>query len=135
MDEFSSTDAKRQIPIGMIPMESIKVEVAEMKRMAKKGIRGGLIPPDLGQGRFWNDPQFEPIWKTAAEPTFQDDRAGIATRHLIGIDALCWHRLSHPETTWPHTKQNLSKQFEGVPEADVRKLICENAARLYDLPV
>jgi predicted TIM-barrel fold metal-dependent hydrolase len=67
MDEFSSTDAKRQIPIGMIPMESIKVEVAEMKRMAKKGIRGGLIPPDLGQGRFWNDPQFEPIWKTATE--------------------------------------------------------------------
>jgi predicted TIM-barrel fold metal-dependent hydrolase len=247
--EFSSTNAKRLIPIGMIPMESIETAVAEMKRMAKKGIRGGLIPPDPGQGRFWNDPQFEPIWKTAADldisvnlhvgalpgvklpttmidptqkginpgtaeatstlqryctaipvttilwsgvfdrypnlkfvavetdvgwmayikeradwvysnfgwrwkiapalkhppgeyfgrnlfATFQDDKAGVATRHLIGIDTLCWASdFPHPETTWPNTKQNLTRQFEGVPEADVRKLVCENAARLYDIPV
>ena len=64
--EFAATDAKRLVPIGMVPMESVETAVAEIKRMAKKGIRGGLIPPDPGKGRFWNDPQFEPIWKTAA---------------------------------------------------------------------
>ena len=35
--------------------------------MAGKGIRGGLIPPDPGAGLFWNDPKFEPIWKTMAD--------------------------------------------------------------------
>jgi len=245
--EFAATDAKRLVPIGMVPMESVETAVAEIKRMAKKGIRGGLIPPDPGNGLFWNDPQFEPIWKTAADQnvsinlhlgalpgvklpsnapnqpgagpgsaeatstllrysqaipvttflwsgafdrypnlkfvavetdvgwmayikeraewvfnnfewrwhiapnlkhppgyyfgrnlfgTFQEDIAGIANRNLIGIDALCWASdFPHPETTWPNTKASLAKQFKDVPEAELRKLVCDNSARIYDIPV
>jgi predicted TIM-barrel fold metal-dependent hydrolase len=238
--EFAATNSKRLIPIGIIPMESVEAAVAEIKRMGKKGIRGGLIPPDPGKGRFWNDPQFEPIWQVMAdlgmsvnlhvgalpgiklhEPgrgqgsaqvmrtlnrlmmalpvstflwsgvfdrhpsmnfvavetdvgwlsyvrhraewvfknggsrwqldqslknppgyyfgrnlfaTFQEDVAGIESRNLIGIDALCWASdFPHPETTWPHTKETLAEQFKGVPEAELNKLVWENSARLYNI--
>jgi predicted TIM-barrel fold metal-dependent hydrolase len=65
--EFCSVDSKRLIPIGIVPMESVESAVAEIKRIAKKGVRGALIPPEPGNGLFWNDPKFEPIFKVMAE--------------------------------------------------------------------
>ncbi len=229
-------------------MESVDTAVGEIKRMAAKGIRSGLIPPEPGKGRFWNDPQFEPIWQTMADlnmvislhvglqsgirlpshlpnapgvrpgspetastllrmlmavpvttllwsgifdryphvklsavetdvgwlayvkqraewvyknfpwrwhrqpnlknppgyyfgcnlfATFQEDLAGVESRHLIGIEALlCWSSdFPHPETTWPRTKEILEEQFQGLPENDVRKLVAENCARLFEIRV
>jgi predicted TIM-barrel fold metal-dependent hydrolase len=245
--EFCATSPKRLVPIGIIPLDSVDIAVAEVKRMATKGIRGAMIPPEPGNGLFWNDPKFEPIWKTMAEnnitinlhtgpqfgvslpsgmpnqagvgagsaetnqnlsrmmssipvttllwsgifdrypglkfvavetdvgwlayvrhraewvyknsqkrwtvtptlkhnpgyyfgrnlyATFQDDYAGIHGREMIGVDALCWASdFPHPETTWPHTKENLAAQFEGVPEAELRKFVCDNSARLYEIAV
>jgi predicted TIM-barrel fold metal-dependent hydrolase len=245
--EFCATDSKRLIPIGIVPMESVETAAAEIKRIAKKGVRGALIPPEPGNGLFWNDPKFEPIFKTMAENnivvnlhvgamqgvklpspmpnvpgvgpgsaetnqnlgrmmcsipvttilwsgvfdrypelkfmavetdvgwlsyvrhraewvfknsakrwtvkpalkhnpgyyfgrnfygTFQDDYAGIHGREMIGVDALCWASdFPHPETTWPNTKESLARQFEGVPESDLRKLVCENSARIFDIPI
>lgn len=66
--------------------------------------------------------------------TFQEDRAGILARDLIGVDAICWATdFPHPETTWPRSLEFLAEQFEGVPEADIRKMVSENAARFYDI--
>jgi predicted TIM-barrel fold metal-dependent hydrolase len=245
--DFAATDSRRLIPIGIIPLDSMEIAVAEIKRMAIKGIRGAMIPPEPAPGQFWNDPKFEPIWKAMAEnnlvinlhtgpqfagslpaamvndttgapgsahttqtllrymcaipvttllwsgifdrypdlkfvavetdvgwlaylrhraewvyknsakrwtvtptlkhnpgyyfgrnlyATFQDDYAGIHGRDMIGVDALCWASdFPHPETTWPNTKESLIRQFEGVPEPELRKFVCENSARLYNIPV
>jgi len=243
--DFSTTDSRRLIPVGIVPMESVETAVNEIKRMAAKGIRSGLIPPEPGRGRFWNDPQFEPIWqamndhnmvislhlgvqagiklpaylptaqdvppgsaetmstlarmlmavpvatllwsgifdrypeiklaavetdvgwlayiKQRAEwvyknfpwrwhrkpnlqnppgyyfgrnlfATFQEDIAGISSRHLTGIDALCWSSdFPHPETTWPNTREVLREQLAGLPDADILKLVTTNAARLFGI--
>jgi predicted TIM-barrel fold metal-dependent hydrolase len=243
--DFSSTDSRRLIPVGIVPMESVDTAVAEITRMAGKGVRSGLIPPEPGRGRFWNDPQFEPIWqamndhnmvislhlgvqsgiklpaylptaqgvppgsaetmstlarmlmavpvatilwsgifdrypelklaavetdvgwlaymKQRAEwvyknfpwrwhrqpnvksppgyyfgrnlfATFQEDIAGISSRNLTGVDALCWSSdFPHPETTWPHTQEILREQLAGLPDADVQKLVSDNAARLFGI--
>jgi predicted TIM-barrel fold metal-dependent hydrolase len=64
--DFCTTDPKRLIPVGIVPMESVETAIAEIKRMASKGVRSGLIPPEPGRGRFWNDPQFELLWQTMA---------------------------------------------------------------------
>ncbi len=65
--DFSTEDAKRLIPVGILPMENVETAVAEIRRMAAKGIRSALIPPEPGRGRFWNDPEFEPIWSAMAD--------------------------------------------------------------------
>lgn len=64
--------------------------------------------------------------------TFQDDRAGVLLRELIGIDNIMWASdYPHTDTTWPESKQVIDEMFEGVSAEDKRKMVCNNAARLY----
>ena len=37
----------------------------------------------------------------------------------------------HAESTWPKSRDFLSRMFAGVPEPDLRKITSENAARLF----
>ena len=68
--------------------------------------------------------------------TFQEDIAGIQSRSLTGVDALCWSSdFPHPETTWPHTHEMLEEQFQGLPQDDVEKLVAGNCARLFQIPL
>jgi predicted TIM-barrel fold metal-dependent hydrolase len=62
--EWCSTNPKRLVAIGIVPMDSVEIAMAELKRMAKKGIRGALIPPKPGAGKFWNDPAYDVLWDT-----------------------------------------------------------------------
>ncbi|MBI3743792.1 MAG: amidohydrolase [Chloroflexi bacterium] len=66
--------------------------------------------------------------------TFIEDKAGVALRHMIGIDNLMWSSdYPHTDTTWPHSQKYITDHFQGVPEGEKRKMVVENAARLYRL--
>jgi hypothetical protein len=39
----------------------------------------------------------------------------------------------HSEATFPRSQQFLARMFDGVPEADLRKITSENAAKLFQL--
>ena len=39
----------------------------------------------------------------------------------------------HPEGTWPHTRDYYRETFSGLPEADGRKILGENAVTFYGL--
>ncbi len=54
-------------------------------------------------------------------------------RHEIGVDRIMWGSdYPHLEGTWPHTRQKLQGAFKGIPEAEVRLMLGENAARVYN---
>ena len=58
--------------------------------------------------------------------------AGIRTRDLIGVETLLWSSdYPHTDTSWPKCRENIEEHFEGVPETDKRKVVSENAARVY----
>jgi predicted TIM-barrel fold metal-dependent hydrolase len=64
--------------------------------------------------------------------TFQEDRSGIRLRDMLGVDNLMWASdYPHSDTTFPDSKKVIDATFAGVPEADKRKMICDNAAKLY----
>jgi predicted TIM-barrel fold metal-dependent hydrolase len=66
--------------------------------------------------------------------TFMDDAAGIAARHFIGVDNIMWgNDYPHPDACWPHSVKTIERIFQGVPEAETRKIVHDNAARLYGL--
>jgi predicted TIM-barrel fold metal-dependent hydrolase len=51
----------------------------------------------------------------------------------IGVENVLWGAdYPHIEGTHPYTRESLRATFCGVPEADVRKTLSENAARVYD---
>ena len=58
-------------------------------------------------------------------------------REQIGVDKIMFgNDYPHLEGTWPRTKQWLQATVGGLPEADARSILGENAARVYgfDLP-
>jgi hypothetical protein len=70
-------------------MASVDTAVAEVNRIAKKGVRGGLIPADPGEGLFWNDPRFEPIWKAyrgRTGPVHLPDELHGKVEGVFGLD-------------------------------------------------
>ncbi len=56
----------------------------------------------------------------------------------FGADCLMWSTdFPHPATCWPNSQKQIVTQFAeaGIPEADRRKIVCENAAKAFNLGV
>lgn len=68
--------------------------------------------------------------------TFEDDRPGILTRDLIGVDRLMWGSdYPHPEGTFPRSRKTIERDFAGIPAEDTRLITGANARRLYGIAV
>ncbi|HXR36614.1 MAG TPA: amidohydrolase family protein, partial [Candidatus Binataceae bacterium] len=64
--------------------------------------------------------------------TFQDDRVGIVTRDLVGVGNLMWASdYPHSDSTWPHSREVIARDFAGVNEHDRRMITADNASQLY----
>lgn len=88
--------------------------------------------------RRWMEPKLDETpslyFKRQFWATFEDDRAGILTRELLGVDRLMWGAdYPHTEGTFPYSQQQIANDFAGVPEGEVYKMVVDNAARLYGL--
>jgi uncharacterized protein len=66
--------------------------------------------------------------------TFEDDEAGILTRHMIGVDCLLWgNDYPHHDAIWPHSMKILDETMADVP-ADERERMCfTNTVELYNV--
>ncbi len=66
--------------------------------------------------------------------TFEDDRPGILTRHLLNVDRLMWGSdYPHTEGTFPFSLDRIRKDFFDVPEDETRRMVHDNAAALYGI--
>jgi len=58
---------------------------------------------------------------------FQDEFLGIQQRQLIGIDNMAWGTdFPHSATDWPHSLRLLDRMFDGVPDDERQKIVCDN---------
>lgn len=61
--------------------------------------------------------------------SFQEDHAGVALRHAIGVDNICWaNDFPHSVGDWPWSRDVRARQFAGVPEDEVRRMQALNIA-------
>ncbi len=59
---------------------------------------------------------------------------GIKLRHLIGIDNIMWESdFPHVASFYPRSWDSIERVLKGVPPDDRRKLLYENALRVYQL--
>ncbi len=65
--------------------------------------------------------------------TFIDDPLGLKTYHHLGsADNIMWSTdYPHQASTFPRTQEVFESMFQGVPEEDKRKIVRDNAAKLY----
>jgi len=86
----------------------------------------------------WMKPRLEEppsfYYKRNFYSTFEDDRAGLLTRELLNVDHLMWGSdYPHTEGTFPRSRERIAEDFRDIAEADTRKMVCDNAMRLYGL--
>jgi predicted TIM-barrel fold metal-dependent hydrolase len=84
----------------------------------------------------WMQPKLEEpptfYFKRQFWATFEDDRPGILTRHLLGIDRLMWGSdYPHTEGTFPFSIERIRQDFADVPEDETRLMVRGNAASLF----
>ena len=68
--------------------------------------------------------------------TFIIDHYGVKNRHDIGVDTMMWSTdYPHHGCDWPHSRRVVTDLFRVVPADERRKILHENAARLYGIRV
>ena len=66
--------------------------------------------------------------------TFMEDPVGLRERHAIGVDNILWSSdYPHSETTWPQSRKLTDEWFADFPPDERRKILRDNAARLYGI--
>jgi predicted TIM-barrel fold metal-dependent hydrolase len=71
-------------------------------------------------------------WKRNMFVEFMEDDLGVQMREYIGVDNMLWGSdYPHAESTWPKSQDFIARIFKGAPEADVKKIISDNAARMF----
>jgi predicted TIM-barrel fold metal-dependent hydrolase len=88
--------------------------------------------------RWWNDlglPEPPSTYlRRQVSATFIEDPVGLRERHALGVDNLMWSSdYPHGESTFPESRASVARLFAGVPEDETRKIVYENARRLYRL--
>jgi hypothetical protein len=65
---------------------------------------------------------------------FISDSTGVALRHEIGVDNICWEcDYPHSDSMWPSAPEQLEGVFSrySVPDDEIAKITHENAMRWY----
>ncbi|MGV0643071.1 amidohydrolase family protein [Mycolicibacterium sp. XJ2546] len=66
---------------------------------------------------------------------FIADPVGVATRHQIGVDNICWEAdYPHSDSMWPGAPEQLDEVLtaNNVPDDEINKMTYENALRWYN---
>jgi predicted TIM-barrel fold metal-dependent hydrolase len=65
---------------------------------------------------------------------FWYEKVGIENRHHIGVDNIMWESdFPHPTCTWPNSQDFIERSFQGVPQEERRKMLVDNAIRVFNL--
>ena len=73
-------------------------------------------------------------WHRQVWATYQTDPIGVRLLDVLGEDKVMWGSdFPHPDGVWPDSREYIDKELGHLPEATRRKVVCENAGRLYGL--
>ena len=68
--------------------------------------------------------------------TFQDDPIGPLIADYFGEDRYMWASdYPHTDSTFPHSREVIERDFAQVSDSIKRKIVCDNAAKLYRVDI
>ena len=71
-------------------------------------------------------------WRRQCFATYQSDPVGIRLIDILGEDNVMWGSdFPHPDGVWPDSQDFIARELGDVAPAIRRKIVCDNAARLY----
>ena len=84
--EYCSHNPKRLIPLALITLEEIEAATQELKRIAKKGMRGAMIWAEAPDDRPYLHPDYDPFWTAAQELDLPLSLHVLTSRKGTGMD-------------------------------------------------
>jgi predicted TIM-barrel fold metal-dependent hydrolase len=95
-----------------------------------------VLDQQVAKKHMWVRPQLALLpseyFRRQGFATFSDDPVALNNLKFTGADSLMWGSdYPHDEGTFPHSQDVVTRIFAGVSEADRRKIVYGNAARLY----
>jgi predicted TIM-barrel fold metal-dependent hydrolase len=73
-------------------------------------------------------------WYRQCYATYQTDRIGIKLLDELGVDNVMWGSdFPHPDGIWPDSQDYLKRELGHLDAATRRKIVRDNAAKLYRL--
>ena len=105
----------------------------------------GWIPYALERMDYeWED-QFKDLelrlkpseyWYRRMYASYQQDQTGIDIIEKVGVNNVMWGSdFPHPDGIWPDSQEYLQQQLGHLPEWQRRKIVYDNAAKLYGFPM
>jgi predicted TIM-barrel fold metal-dependent hydrolase len=71
-------------------------------------------------------------WRRQCYATYQSDPVGVKLLEELGEDNIMWGSdFPHPDGIWPDSQEYIQKELGHLPEATRKKIVCDNAAKLY----
>jgi predicted TIM-barrel fold metal-dependent hydrolase len=84
--EYCSYDLKRLMPLGLITLEDIGAGIAELTRIAKKGMKGAMIWAEAPGDRPYSHADYDPFWAAAQDLNMPLSLHILTGRRGTGID-------------------------------------------------
>src|SRR2546430_1202830 len=154
VDDYAAADRRRLFPCAVLPIQSVEHSIAELRRVAKKGFRAAAVRPCFWNGRYPTLPEFDPLWREFEElgvvlamhtfPSretlyrrcfiaFESDEAPVYRMWDLYENVGIWSSdYPHHDAEDAWEALELMAKF-GVPEPVQKKLLGENARRLYGI--
>ncbi len=74
------------------------------------------------------------LFKRQIYASFQDDPVAMSLLDFMGEDHALWASdYPHPDSTWPHSQAKIEAQMGHLPDTVKKKLLHDNAVKLYGL--
>jgi uncharacterized protein len=71
-------------------------------------------------------------WRRQCYATYQSDPIGVKLLDELGEDNIMWGSdFPHPDGIYPDSQEYIQKELGHLPAATRRKIVCDNAAKLY----
>jgi len=76
------------------------------------------------------------VFKRQLFTSFQDDHVAMHLIPFFGEDNVLWASdYPHPDSTWPNSQKAIAAQMSHLTPAVKKKLLHDNAAKLYGLSI
>ena len=71
-------------------------------------------------------------WRRQCYATYQSDPIGVKLLDELGEDNIMWGSdFPHPDGVWPDSQEYIQRELGHLPAATRKKIVCDNAAKLY----
>jgi len=95
-----------------------------------------VMDEQVERKHMWITPRLEmkpsEFFRRQGAVTFSDDPVALRNLEVTGAETLMWGSdYPHDEGTFPHSRKVIDRIFAGISEADKRKIVYDNAAKLY----